>query len=267
MKLSRKILLASIAAVTLTSAAHAHDVWLLPSSTVLSRSGPVTVDGAVSNDAFHFTYRPLRIQDNLFITGPQGISVEPENMMQGHLRTVFDANLPEAGSYRIALVNASVMASWKEGEETRRWRGRHEDLAANVPADAPELSVRESISRIETFVTVGSPSEITPTGQGLEVHPVTHPNDLYEGEEATFAFTIDGKPATGVEVSIMAGGTRYRDQLEKVALTTDAQGRISYTWPKPGMYRLETSADDENTSLANAQRRVSYAVTLEVLSQ
>ncbi|TVP89723.1 MAG: DUF4198 domain-containing protein [Pseudomonadaceae bacterium] len=267
MKITRTILMTPLLALSLVPVAQAHDVWLLPSSTVLSREGPVTVDGAVSNDTFHFTYRPLRIQDNLHITGPQGISVEPENVMQGNLRTVFDANLPESGSYRLALVNASVMASWKEGDETRRWRGRHDDMAENVPAEAEELSLRESISRIETFVTVRSPSDIPATDQGLELVPVTHPNDLYHGEAATFAFMLNGEPAAEVEVNIMAGGTRYRDQLERVTLTTDAEGRISYTWPAPGMYWVSASSHDENATLANAQRRTSYAVTLEVLPQ
>ena len=33
-------------------------------------------------------------------------------------------------------------------------------MAANVPAAADELVVRESVSRLETFVTVGRPSEL-----------------------------------------------------------------------------------------------------------
>jgi len=267
MTLRKHFTLAALALTLGAPLASAHEVWLLPSSTVLSRVGYITVDGAVSNDTFHFNYRPMAIRDNLYITAPDGSQVEPENMVQGELRTVFDANLPVPGTYRLATISASVMASWKEGDETKRWRGAHEALAANVPDNAVELIVREGVNRIETFVTVGSPSAITPVGQGLELVSVTHPNDLYVGEEATLGFLIDGQPTADIEVVLMAGGARYRDQLEKVDLVTDAQGHITHTFTAPGMYYLKAIVNDRNSSLLNAERRLSYVATLEVLPQ
>lgn len=267
MKPFPRIALAALAATLSAAPTLAHEVWLLPSSTVLSKTGYVTVDGAVSNDTFHFNYRPLAIRDNLFITAPDGSNVAAENMQPGKLRTVFDANLEQTGSYRLAVVNSGVMASWKEGSETKRWRGPRAELAANVPADAAELSVREAAGRIETFITVGSPSEIKPTGEGLELVPVTHPNDLYSGEAATFAFVLDGRPAAGATVTILPGGARYRDALDKIELVTDAEGRITVTWPKPGMYYVSTAVSESASSLRNADRRASYSATLEVLPQ
>ena len=53
------------------SAAQAHNVWLLPSSTVLSKSEWITVDAAVSNDLFFFNHVPLGL-DNLVVTAPDG---------------------------------------------------------------------------------------------------------------------------------------------------------------------------------------------------
>ncbi|HAY10551.1 MAG TPA: DUF4198 domain-containing protein [Thauera sp.] len=267
-RLARLSLSLAVLPATLSAPlAHAHEAWLLPSSTVLSSTGYVTIDGAVSNDLFFFNYRPMMVRDNLVISAPDGSTVQPENLLQGQLRTVFDANLQAAGTYRIALVNASLMASWKENGETKRWRGSHEDLAASVPANAEELVIREGNSRIETFITVGRPSELKPSGRGLELLPVTHPNDLYAGDPATLAFVIDGKPAANIEVEIMAGGTRYRDQLEKQKLVTDAQGRITHTWPAPGMYYLKTTVDGQSDTMQNTERRLSYVATLEVLAQ
>lgn len=267
MTLRTRIALAALALSAGAPLAHAHEVWLLPSSTVLSKGGYVTVDGAVSNDTFHFTYRPMRIDNNLQISAPDGATVQPENMVQGQLRTVFDANLQANGTYRLAVTNASVMASWKEGGETKRWRGAADGLSANVPADAADLTVREGYGRIETFITVGSPTPVVPEGKGLELAPVTHPNDLYAGEAATLGFTIDGKPAANIEVSLMAGATRYRDQLEKVTLTTDDKGQVTHTWATPGMYYLSAVVNDQNATLQNAERRLSYVATLEVLPQ
>lgn len=267
MTLRTRITLTALALSLAAPLAQAHEAWLLPSSTVLSANGHITVNGAVSNDLFHFNYRPMAVRDNLFITAPDGSAVEPKNLQRGELRTVFDAELTQTGTFRIAMVNASLMASWKEGGETRRWRGPLADMAANVPSSADELTVREGVSRIETFVTVGKPSALEPTGQGLELAPVTHPNDLYAGEPATFGFTVNGKPMAGVEVIVMAGGTRYRDNLDKVEAVTDDKGQFSITWPTPGLYYLKAGISDTNASLNNAERRLSYVATLEVLPQ
>ena len=51
-------------------------------------------------------------------------------------------------------------------------------------------------------------------------------------------------------------------------MKTDAQGRFSVTWPEPGMYWLETTMEDNKTSVKEAkQRRLSYVATFEVLPQ
>jgi uncharacterized GH25 family protein len=267
MNTTHRIAIAALAGALAAPLASAHEMWLLPSSTVLSKAGYVTVDGAVSNDTFHFNYRPLRIADNLLISAPDGSRIETENLQPGNLRTVFDAKLEQPGSYRLAVVNASAMASWKEGAETRRWRGPRAELETNVPTDAVDLRLLESAARVETFVTIGSPTPLLPNGAGLELVPVTHPNDLYAGETATFAFLLDGKPAADAKVTILPGGVRYRDTLDKIELVTDADGRIAVTWPAPGMYYLSTSVSTSDRSQRNVDRRSSYSATLEVLPQ
>ncbi|MCQ3971659.1 DUF4198 domain-containing protein, partial [Klebsiella pneumoniae] len=93
-------------------------------------------------------------------------------------------------------------------------------------------------NRMEVFVTSGAPSTdvLAPSGQGLELKPVTHPNDLFAGEAAEFVFLLDGKPAADVEISVIPGGNRYRDQLGEIRTKTDKAGKASITWPEAGMY-------------------------------
>lgn len=263
----RSTLIALICCLPLT-AAQAHDVWLLPSTTILSKAGYVTVDAAVSNQTFHFEYRPLQLRDNLSIVAPDGTSLAAENLTQGKLRTVFDVHLEQPGTYRLAVVNDGVMASWKDGGENKRWRGKAADFAINVPKNASALEVREVVSRVETFVTLGAPEPVRPLESGLELVPVTHPNDLFAGEPASFRFLVDGKPAAGVEVTIMRGGTRYRNEPEKTTLVAGADGAFTYTWPEAGMYWLDADVQDDRTRLSEAkERRLGYTATLEVLPQ
>ncbi|GAA4436192.1 DUF4198 domain-containing protein [Bremerella cremea] len=250
--------------------AFAHKVWLLPSQTVLSGAEPlVTVDAAVSNDLFYFNHFPLSLT-NLTVTAPDGTKVEAENQATLRYRSVFDVPLKQEGTYRIAVINQGLFGNWEENGERRRWRGTPETFAKEVPADATNLQVSESVGRVETFVTNGAPTEkvFETTGKGIELVPVTHPNDLYVGEEAKFRLLVDGKPKAGLTVEIVRGGTRYRDKQEEMHLTTNAQGEITVEWKEPGMYWLETTDQDNNTTIPQAKnRRLSYVATLEVLPQ
>ena len=250
--------------------AFAHKAWLLPSQTVIAGDKPViTVDAAVSNDLFYFNHVPLQTA-GLVITAPDGSKVEAQNLATGKYRTVFDVAVEQQGTYRIAVVNSGLTASWKEGDQPKRWRGTAARFASEVPKDAKELQVMQAVGRIETFVTHGSPNDtaLKTSGEGIELVPVTHPNDLFAGEEASFKLVLDGKPAAGLEIEIVRGGTRYRNAQDEIKVKTDAAGMFKVTWPEAGMYWLETVSQDGKTSVPEArQRRLSYVATFEVLPQ
>ncbi len=243
----------------------AHGTWLLPSSTVLSAPQWITLDAAVSNDMFLFNHNALAL-DNLQVTGPDGQSAVIENVLKGRLRSVADIHLAQPGSYRLSLVNQGANARYSLHGETKRWRGKAADIATGIPADATEVEVTESFTRIETFATVGRPSALKPSGQGLELLPVSHPNDLVAGEPATFRFLLDGKPARELKVTLVPGNRRYRDQQQELVLTTDQKGEIQVNWPQAGMYWLDADAEDGKTRIKQAKiRRLAYVATLEVL--
>ncbi|MDR6674005.1 DUF4198 domain-containing protein [Xanthomonas sp. 1678] len=268
--MKRSLVLALAIAAVLPFSALAHKAWLQPSQTVLAGERPwITVDAAVSNDLFYFNHVPLRL-DTLAITAPDGSTVQPQNPATGKYRSVFDLELVQTGTYRLALVNDGLFANWNEKGQRKRWRGNAASFASEVPKDAKDLQVSQSLGRVETFVTNGAPNQtaLKPSGKGLELVPVTHPNDLFAGEKASFKLQIDGKPAAGLAVEIVRGGTRYRNAQDELKLTTDAQGGFSVTWPEAGMYWLQTTSEDTKTSLPQAkQRRLSYVATLEVMPQ
>ena len=216
----------------------AHRQWILPSATVLSGTGKwVTVDAAVSNDIFYFEHFPMKL-DNLVVTAPDGTTVKPENPSTGRYRSTFDVELKQNGTYRIGVVTNSVMASWEENGETKRWRGTPEKFETEVPKDAKNLQVSRMQSRVETFVTSNKPSPLKTIGQGLELSPITHPNDLVTGEEAKFAVLLNGKPTPNLEVTLIPAGIRYRDKLEEIKVKTDADGKFAVKFTLPGMYWL-----------------------------
>jgi uncharacterized GH25 family protein len=278
---ARALALAAAATLALPFAAHAHRAWLLPSGTIYSGQQPwVSVDAAISNDIFYYEHNAAGL-DNLLVIAPNGQPVQAENQAKGRYRSVFDVKLEQQGTYRIALVNEGMFASFKLGNETKRVRGSAETLAKEIPADATELRVNQNNSRVETFVTRGKPSTdaLKPTGKGIELVAVTHPNDLVEGDTATFRFLDNGKPAAGYSATVILGGLRYRSELGEIRLDTDQNGEIQVKWPAPGMYwvnvapprppRMEgappAAPSGPAGTLAEPVRRSSYSLTLEVL--
>nr|AMP42374.1 nickel uptake substrate-specific transmembrane region [uncultured bacterium IN-10] len=294
-QITRTLIVALIA--TLPLSAQAHRSWLLPSTTILSGDDAwITVDAAVSNDLFYFEHHPMvlegigqaperasrapsgentppprpRAANRLQITAPDGSSVAAQNGHVGKYRSVFDVQLEQKGTYKLAVAGAPrYFARYQLNGEDQRWMGALEDVSEAIPADAEQLQVNQMESRMEVFVTSGNPTDsvFTPTGQGLELQPVTHPNDLFAGEASEFVFLLDGQPAAGVEVTVIPGGVRHRDQLNDIRQTTDADGKVSITWPGSGFWWLEARVSQtEGLSAPLTQRRASYTTTLEVLA-
>jgi uncharacterized GH25 family protein len=293
----RKPLFAIAAVAALAApAAIAHRMWMLPSSTVVSGTDNwVTVDAAVSNDLFYFDHRPLSATP--VVTQPDGTPGKVENQASGQFRSTFDLHLTQQGTYRIAILNQGVFGRYTLNGETKMIpRGTTKDkLAAAIPAGATDVVTSESLMRNEIFVTQGAPTNtiFKPTGQGIELVPVTHPNDLIAGEPATFQFLNDGKPVAGLFVTVIPGGNRYRDSLGQMDLKTGADGKVTINWPNPGMYWLNvtpTAPQPEGEGRGEGRpgagrpgggqgvpgmrapggpgggRRVSYTTTLEVLA-
>lgn len=249
--------------------AEAHRRWLLPSMTTFAGEEAIaSVDAASSNQLFVFEHRRLDL-DDLVVTGPDGQPVEPAIIGSGDYRSVFDVPLKGEGTYRIALVSDGLMGFYELGGERKRWRGSEAELATAIPEGATDVRISKNASRTETFVTLGAPNDtaLQPTGVGIELVPVSHPNDLIAGEAAQFQFLNDGKPAAGLEIEWVKGGTRYRDTADIQTFVADENGVVEVTADEPGMYYLEASvSEDIEDGGQIGARRSSYAAVLEFLS-
>lgn len=261
--------------VSLPLTVQAHRSWIMPAQTVLSGDEPwVTFDAAVSNDIFHLDFNPVRL-GSLQVFDPENNPVEAKNAFTGKHRSVFDLNLKSRGTYKIVIASQGLTARWEtESGERRFWpqRGatpKPEDFDKEVPKDAKNLTVTQSSRRLETFVTAGEPTEtvLKPTNIGLELVPVTHPNDLFAGETAEFRFLIDGEAAVGAEVEIIPGGRRYRNEEAEIEMKTDEHGAIHVEWPHAGMYWLSVSYRDDKAKAPATARSGSYTAVFEVLPE
>jgi uncharacterized GH25 family protein len=273
--------------LALPLAANAHRGWIVPSFTVLSGDGAwVTVDAAISNELFYADHNPMRL-DAVVVTAPDGSVDKVQNALTGKYRSTFDVQLSKPGTYKIGSAVSTIMASWTQDGQVKRFRGSPDDFAKQVPAGAADLKTIKSFNRNETFVTRDAPTTtvFAPTGKGLELVPVTHPNDLVAGEAATFKFLLDGKPAADLEVTFAPGNSRYRATPGDFKVKTGADGSFKVTFPEAGMYWMNAvvrtgetgrgpggpgmgggpGAPVPATPLAGDGMSASYTATLEAL--
>ncbi|MDB5715592.1 MAG: nickel uptake transporter family protein [Sphingomonadales bacterium] len=299
------LLLIAASALTLASPALAHRQWLLPQATTFSGANDwVSVDAAVSNDLFFADHFPMRV-DTIKVWAPDGSPGEIANGALGHYRSTFDVKLDKPGTWKIGTASSGFSGSFKDDGVEWRVGGRggppgaggpgaaatgpkptptsapanapapgqpgaprpSVPTVADIPANATDVVLTESSSRNEIFVTAGAPTTtvLKPSGKGLEMSPVTHPDELVANEEARFIFLVDGKPAANLKVTLVPGGKRFRDTEGAFEVTTGKDGVAAIKWPAAGMYWLNASATDARTTTPRAtQRRMSYTSTLEV---
>lgn len=266
-------LAAALVALGFTTAADAHRAWIKPDATVLSKENAwVTFDAVVSNEIFARDHVALRL-DSINAFAPDGQKIELQNTHTGRLRSVFDLQLTQSGTYKIGLASTSLQARWVDENGDRKfWPGRGVtpkpgDFERDVPKQAKDLVVSEYSRRVETYVTNGTPTDtvLAPSNQGFELTPVTHPNDLYAQEAAQFKLTYNGEPAVGAEVTVIKDGMRYRDQQDEITLVSDSNGEFEVTWPEAGQYFIEISYEDDRGQAPATVRRGSYSGVFEVL--
>jgi len=262
----KKIVIA-LALAGLAFSAQAHRPWMVPTQTLIEsdRETWVTIDGAVSEGLFDVDHMPLRM-DGLLVIDPDGASSPAPAATVGKHRASVDIPLPKDGTYRITLAATNVMGSYKlNGEQKRFGRGG----PSEVPAGATDVKTTTTLQRQDTFVTRNKTSSgaLKPTGVGLEMVPVTHPNELHAGEKASMRFLLDGKPLANFPFSLIPGGVKYRGTANEVRLTTDAKGEASFTLPAPNMYWLSAAYPanaPRGPGVEGPAKRYSYSATLEI---
>jgi uncharacterized GH25 family protein len=276
--------LIAAALFALPAAASAHRQWLLPNATVFSGNGNwVTVDAAASDDLFFADHQPIRLEA-IRAWAPDGSAATIENGSTGRYRSSFDVRLDRPGTWKIGTQMSGVIGSFKVNGEERRVGGRGGPppaaglgaaprplmlTVADIPADATDVHLAEISSRNEIFVTADAPTTtlFQPTGKGLELQPLTHPDELVAGEPARFRFLVDGQPAAALKVTVIPGGKRYRNAENATELRTGADGVVSIDWPAAGMYWMNATYADDKPGMPRAtERRMSYSATLEVLA-
>jgi hypothetical protein len=227
---------------------------------------------------------PIRSPGDYWVTGPAGAPAKADAVTPLKEFTAIEVSLPTEGTYRISTGDrlgrttrwVRIDGVWKMirptgagrppgGGEAAAGPSRFVEEAA-VPPGA-EIVTAQSFSRVETYVSRGAPSReaLKPTGRGLELEPVTHPNEIFAGEPFKFHLLMDGRPLPGADFKVVRGGDAYAESRYGFAGKSDAAGAAAVTLAQPGVYLLEVDVPARVEGASEPVTRSSqFTLTFEV---
>lgn len=246
--------------------ASAHTPYLAPSDFAPREGQTIALDAAFAET---FLVPEVAFDDSRFaVTRPDGSLAAMDAVQTMKTRTVAEYTLPAGhGSYRLSTGPrlGARFRTWEIGGKRESSR----DPAAKIPAGAKPISDFQSLTLAETYVSVGAPDRgaLIARGKGLEFVPVSHPSDLYVGEEFEFVVRYDGQPlaAQKVDVSEAVWTSDRKPQME--TLTSDAQGRVRLPLRRPGTFvALSRHRSTAPAGAAATEYSNSYTLTFQVLA-
>lgn len=267
---------ALIGGLAVVGSAAAHTPYLKPTTFAPDR-GFVTVEAALAETGFFIPDFPIRQAGDYWATGDNGTPVKQPAVTMLKEFAAVEIDLPAPGTYRISTGEragrvskwANINGTWKVVRPANApaggGGGDRAVSEADVPAGAQTMT-SASFMRADTYVTRGAPSKgaLKPTGQGLEVEPITHPNEVFAGEAFKFRMLNNGKPLAH-DFAIARGGDAYAEKRFSYSGKTDATGAASVKFDQPGAYVLEihypVRAEGNPTPV---ERSAIYTLTFEV---
>lgn len=278
------LLLAAATSLAVTPAAAAHKPYVLPFNFSPDRDY-VGVEGGMVEDAYFVPDFAIRGSGDWVVIGPDGVANAAKQTSLKSIE-VLDAPLPVEGTYRIGTgarpgrsgkaaridgVWRSVRPAPAPGAPPRRAEPQAESATGPIEADkvpaGAEVIETQGFLIAETYVTRGTPNAgaLKPSGKGFEVEPITHPNEIFVDEGFSFRTLVDGKPAANLAISVYRGDESYDEGRTTIEAKTDAEGKVTLKFPKPGVYMINTRYPGQTApGAAPAPRNWGYSLTVEV---
>jgi hypothetical protein len=263
MKLPRLRPAAWPALLLLSAAAQAHSPYLKPNTfsadaerkhvTVEASfaEGGLRPDVAMKSDAFH-------------LIGPDGRRqpLTPAAVLKD--ASYLEVPLEAQGTY---LVSSGVRkgrvakAVLRQGQ-VHFTEGRDEIQPGDTPIEV------QSLTRSDVYVSRGRPSAVDYATEGLEIYPVTPPQDVYAGEPVTVRIRENRQPLAGQTLTVIADGQQYTAQKPaEPQYRSDAAGEVRFTPPTAGVYLLQVRVRQPAPGHPSLWLSHSATLTLEVQPQ
>lgn len=230
----KKLLATTAVAVALTNTAGAHTPYLVPGSFEPVFGRMVTLDASFGEK--FFVPEAAFTGSEFQVVNPDGSVVTPESQSTLKTRIVLEHSLEDKGTYKFSTGRRfGKVFKIYELDGKRHVMQNHEDA---YPEGAKELAFFQAVTRAETYVSKGAPSEgsIKAWGEGLEIQPETHPNEIFAGEEFDFTVHFEGTPLAEQKLEIFAAEGEFSPKEAIATVTTDSDGAASFSPDEAGVY-------------------------------
>lgn len=215
---------------------HAHSPFIVPTSFQPLHEGWVSLDAGFAE--IFFQSEVAFDKGNFQVMTPTGEWVAPARIEQFTTRSLIEYQIKKEGTYRFStgVRKAAIFRKYEINGEVKHTRDPKEVL----PEGAKVLDHFQSVTLADTYVTLKAPTKasLKPYNQGLEIVPVTHPNDIYANESFSAQVLLDGKPLSDTEVSLFIGYDMSEQEKALVTAKTDKNGKVEFTATNAGVYLL-----------------------------
>lgn len=246
------------AALGLGGAAQAHSPYLLPNGFDLSGRDHVTVEAS-------FTEHPFipdvaMKSDDFHLVDPTGAR-KPLTPTYFRDLAVMEATVDGKGTWRLS-------SGARAGRTAKVYRKGDDWVFLEPGKPAPDgvaLADMQSFTTAEAYVSRGAPNDaaLAPTGQGLEFHALTHPNNIAVGADARFEVLLDGKPVAGQKILLTRADADV-DGGKPQEVVADAAGRFVVKVARPGVY-LAMARHRIAPADGQPGKSLTYALTFEAV--
>ncbi|MBL4826282.1 MAG: DUF4198 domain-containing protein [Spongiibacteraceae bacterium] len=199
---------------------------------------PVMGNMASFDAAFaeHFFIAEKAFDNSEFqITTPAGKTISPDSVTRLKTRVVIEHQLKDEGTYRLttgARVGAEFYIYELEGKEKRAM-----DPKKPLPKGAKIKQHFRSITRADTYISNKKPNNTALKVEqiGLQLLPLTNPNEVFAEEVFQLKLLHDGKPLSKHELLAYPASTKNKPI--PLAFESNKNGVIHVTLPQ-GKYLL-----------------------------
>lgn len=238
-------------------AAQAHSPYLLPNVFDASGRDHVTVQASFTEHPF--SPDVVMKSDDFHAIGPDGAKVALTPSYFKDL-AILEAPTARDGTWRITSGIRAGRTS-KVVQKDGQWIF----LEPGKPAPDGLTPVdMQSITVAEVYVSRGAPNAaaLAPRKQGIEFHPLNHPNSISAGQEARFELLLDGKPLAAQKILVHRAGEEMEGGKAQ-EVVTDAAGRFTIKPDRPGVF-LALARYRVGPREGQPGRSLTYALTFDV---
>jgi len=239
-------------------ATYAHTPYIAPISFDVSNAKTASFDASFAET--FFIPEAAFDKSEFIITAPDKQQSSPTKIAYFKSRTVLEQDLKLEGTYKISTGirhGATFLIYDLDGKEHRKMNPE-----GPAPKGAKVKNHFQSVTRADTYISRKEPSNaaLSPENKGLEIVPLSNPNEVFQGENFDLQILMAGNQLDKA-MTLSLYHAQTGDKTEAIKIDTNTKGRATLNIKKSGIYLLRARLRSPGATHEN-QKGLSYTTTL-----